>query len=94
LDAPSEVKATTLLPAVSCREEQTAQLLAVLGDGIQEEAARKLLGQCGGDLQRAVNAFYNTSEAGRSMLGNHDKAAPKPQPSPQVTDLLLTVSCL
>lgn len=35
------------------------QLIAVVGNGLTVEAAARLLSRCGGDLERAVNAFYD-----------------------------------
>ena len=66
---------------------QTEQLCSILGGVISEKAADKLLLRCGGDLAKAVNAFYDSGTSGPSIaLAGAKKLNPqKPQPSPKVT---------
>lgn len=58
-------------------DESAQQLVAVLGGEVTVEAAEKLLRQCNGNLQRAVNAHYDKPAL--------PKAASKPQASPAVS---------
>ena len=56
-------------------EKECEQLTAILGSGISEERALKLLQKFNGDSQQAVNAFYDARSEGG---GNADPARPLP----------------
>ena len=66
---------------------QTEQLCSILDGAISEQAADKLLLRCGGDLAKAVNAFYDSGASGQStaLRGAKKRNPQKPQPSPKVT---------
>ena len=57
----------------------------ILGAEVQYETAVKLLRQCGGNIQRAVNAHYDSFDGRSSGPAKPAKALPKPQPSPLVS---------
>ena len=65
---------------------QTEQLCSILGGVISEQAADKLLLRCGGDLAKAVNAFYDSGTSGQStaLTGAKKLNPQKPQSSPKV----------
>ena len=65
-------------------DDSAEQLVAVLGGEVSQEAARKLLDFCGGNLQRAVNAHYDSLEGRRPVPHKMAKPAAKPQASPAV----------
>lgn len=65
-------------------DESARELVAVLGGEITLEAARKLLRACGGNLQRAANAHYDSLEGRGPAVPKPTKSVPKAQGSPAV----------
>lgn len=60
---------------------EQAQLSSILGDEITAEQAEQLLKRSGGDMQKALNAFYD----GSASLRRPDTAnPPRPQPTARV----------
>lgn len=79
-------------PAASSDVEEytqgRAQVVAVLGSAISDEVARLLLRQHSGDVERAVNAFYDGFTEKRVRGSTGEKVNPaKPQPTPKVRQI-------
>ena len=72
-------------------DEPAAQLVAVLAGDVTQEAAVKLLRQCGGNLQRAVNAHYDSLDRPEPAGAKVTNPVPRPRANPAVR--LVTATC-